>query len=80
MLPEIEIEENHHIDWENLYEYCIADMLADPNLTDEEKQKLLRELELPDEVWAPIELPEGAEPFSVTLIKMRRGELNDLVL
>jgi len=75
MLPEIETKNNPPSDWESLYEYCIADMLADPNLTDEEKQKLLRELDLPDEEWEPIRLPEGAEPFSVTLIKMRQGEL-----
>lgn len=56
------------------YEECIAQMMTDPNLTEEEKQELLRQLELPDEEWEPIELPEGAEPISETIIKMRRGE------
>lgn len=61
-------------DLQALHEQCVAQMLADPHLTDEEKQRLLRELEMSDEEWQPIELPEGAEPVSVTLIKMRRGE------
>ena len=56
-----------------LYEQCVADMLADPGLTEAEKQELLRQLELPDEEWEPTELPEGAEPLSETIIKMRRG-------
>lgn len=61
-------------DLQALHAQCVAQMLADPHLTDEEKQRLLRELEMSDEEWQPIELPEGAEPVSVTLIKMRRGE------
>jgi hypothetical protein len=58
----------------DLHEQCMAQMMADPNLTEEEKQELLRQLELPDEEWEPVELPEGAEPVSETIIKMRRGE------
>ncbi len=56
------------------YEWCIAETLAEPSLTEEQKRELLRQLELTDDEWEPIKLPEGAEPVSVTIIKMRRGE------
>lgn len=59
---------------QDLHQQCVAQMLADPDLTQEEKQELLRQLELPDEEWEPVELPEGTEPLSETIIKMRRGE------
>lgn len=58
----------------DLYEESIAQMMADPLLTDAQKQELLRQLALPDDEWEPIQLPEGAEPLSETIIKMRRGE------
>lgn len=61
-------------DWSSLFDQTIAEMMADPRLTDAEKQELLRQSQLPDDEWEPIQLPEGAEPVSVTLIKMRRGE------
>jgi len=59
---------------QQFYEECITQMTTDPNLTAEEKQEVLRQLELPDEEGEPIELPEGAELISETIIKMRRGE------
>jgi hypothetical protein len=58
---------------QDMYEQCVAQMMSDPDLTDADKQELLRQLELPDEQWAPIELPEGAESLSDTIIRMRRG-------
>jgi len=61
-------------DLRSLYQQSIAEMLAEPKLTDEEKRELLRQLTLPDDEWEPTVLPEDAEPLSVTLIKMRRGE------
>ncbi len=76
MLPKKKNEKrsDEKYDWSGLYQFHLDQMLADPDLTDEEKQELLRQLELPDDEWQPTELPEGAEPFSVTVIKMRRGE------
>jgi hypothetical protein len=68
------LEESEARALEHFYDECVAQMMADPRLTEEEKQELLRQLELPDEEWEPIELPEGAEPVSETIIKMRRGE------
>ncbi len=56
----------------NLYEEALKDMLADPSLTDEEKQELLRQASLPDNEWEPIELPPGTESMSETIIRMRR--------
>jgi hypothetical protein len=49
-------------------------MLADPRLTEDEKQELLRQLDLPDEGWEPVTLPEGVAPISETIIEMRRGD------
>lgn len=74
MLPRVELEEVEREIAQRHYEWCIADTLANPSLTDEQKQELLRQLELPDDEWEPIKLPEDAEPMSVTIIKMRRGE------
>jgi hypothetical protein len=51
----------------------IAEMLADPRLTDEEKAQLLADLEKPDSEWEPIKI-EG-EPLSETVIKMRGPRL-----
>src|SRR5438046_9845158 len=86
MLPKSEIEavvkqtakKEGGNNWDSMYEQSIADLMADPRLTNEERQQVLNELELPDEEWEPIRLPEGAEPISDTLIKMRRGEGNIL--
>lgn len=74
MLPKKMLQEQivEKYDWSGLFD--LDQMMADPELTDAEKQELLRQLELPDEEWQPTELPEGAEPLSVTIIKMRRGE------
>jgi hypothetical protein len=55
--------------WRHLLEHDIAEMMADPRLTDEEKTELLRQLELPDQEWEPVEI-EG-EPLSETIIKLR---------
>jgi len=76
MLPKTEPkrEEDGPHDWSKLAKFWLDEMLADPVLTDEQKQQLLREMELPEEEWELTELPEGAEPLSVTVIKMRRGE------
>ncbi len=49
-------------------------MLSDPHLTEAEKRELLRQLELPDEKWEPVELPEGAQTISETLIQTRQGD------
>ncbi|HMV46760.1 MAG TPA: hypothetical protein PKC13_05755 [Blastocatellia bacterium] len=76
MSPTLEVEpqKNGYRDWSSLYEFCITDMLANPNLTDTQKQELLKELVMPEDEWKPIELPEGSESLSETIIKMRRGE------
>jgi len=76
MLPKTDTkqEKNGPYDWGRLTQFWLDEMLADPDLTDEQKQRLLREMELPEEEWELTELPEGAEPMSVTVIKMRRGE------
>lgn len=74
MLPKTELEKDERVIAQQHYEWCIAETLADPDLTDVQKQELLGQLELLDEEWEPIKLPEGAEPVSVTIIKMRRGE------
>ncbi len=47
----------------------VAQMVADPELTEVEKQELLRQLELSDEDWVPVELPIGVESVSETIIR-----------
>lgn len=74
MLRKSDAQEDQATGLQKLYEQSVADMLADPDLTEAEKQELLRQLELPDEEWEPTELPEGVEPLSETIIKMRRGD------
>lgn len=76
MLPKTNVNQEtiELYDWNGLYQFHLDQMMADKELTEEEKQELLRQLALPDEEWQPTELPEGAEPFSITVIKMRRGE------
>ncbi len=77
MSPEINIEETEEYDdraLTDLHEECVAQMLADPQLTEDEKQELLRQLDLSDEDWEPVELPEGATPVSETIIELRRGD------
>jgi hypothetical protein len=73
MLKEVRPEEFEMGDLERFHEECVDQMSGDPNLTDEEKRELLRQLQLPDDEWEPIELPEGSEPVSATIIKTRRG-------
>jgi len=55
--------------WTELCEQMIAEMMADPRLTDEEKAQLLADLEKPDSEWEPVEVT--GEPVSETIIKMR---------
>ncbi len=76
MLPKIEFkpEVNESPDWSELTQFWLDEMLADPDLTDEQKRRMLKKTELPEEEWKLPEFPEGAEPLSVTVIKMRRGE------
>ena len=58
----------------DLHAQSIKQMMNDPVLTAAEKEELLRQLDLPDEDWLPVELPLGAEPISETIIRMRQGE------
>ncbi len=58
----------------DLHRQCVEQMLADSELTQEEKQELLRQIDLKDEEWEPVELAEGAEPISETIIKLRQGD------
>ncbi len=55
--------------WEAMFDQMIAEMMADPRLTDEEKAQLLAELEKPDAERKPIKVK--GEPISETIIKMR---------
>jgi hypothetical protein len=55
--------------WDELFDQRIAEMMADPRLTDEEKAQLLADLEKPDSEWEPIKIK--GEPLSETIIKMR---------
>ena len=73
MLRKIGSKELDARDFQNLYEQCVAQMAEATDLTEKEKQEILRQLQLPDEDWEPIELAEGLEPISETIIKMRRG-------
>ena len=73
MLSNTEQEELNGCDLQHLYEQCLAQMTADADLTPEQKQELLLQLQLSDEDWEPIKLAEGVEPISETIIKMRRG-------
>jgi hypothetical protein len=52
-----------------LLEDLDAMIMADTQLTDEEKAELIRLSELPDELYEPLEI-EG-EPMSETIIRMR---------
>jgi hypothetical protein len=58
----------------DLHTHSIAQMMNDPALTEAEKQELLRQLELSDDDWIPVELPLGTEPVSETIIRLRQGE------
>jgi hypothetical protein len=75
MLRRADTDQDQELILQELYEDCLEQMLNDPDLTEEQKQELLRQLELPDEEWEPTELPENAEPVSETIIRMRRGSL-----
>ena len=59
----------------DLHTQSIAQMMDDPALTETERQELLRQLELSDDDWVPVELPVGAEPVSETIIRLRQGEV-----
>lgn len=59
--------------WGELLDQMIAQMLADPRLTDEEKAQLLADLEKPDSEWEPVKIK--GEPLSETIIKMRGPRL-----
>ena len=73
MLRKSNADQSDELILRDFYEQSVAQMMSDPELTETEKQELLRQLELPDEEWEPLELPQGAEPISETIIKMRRG-------
>ena len=75
MLRRADTDQDQALILQELYEDSLEQMLNDPDLTEEQKQELLRQLELPDEEWEPTELPENAEPVSETIIRMRRGSL-----
>jgi hypothetical protein len=75
MLRRADTDQDQELILQELYEDSLEQMLNDPDLTEEQKQELLRQLELPDEEWEPIELPANAEPVSETIIRMRRGSL-----
>ena len=55
--------------WGEPLDQMIAEMMADPRLTDEETAQLLADPERPDSEWGPIKI-NGA-PLSETIIKMR---------
>jgi hypothetical protein len=74
MWQKIEADQLEERTLSDLHAQSVAQMVADPELTEAEKQELLRQLELPDEDWAPVELPVGAEPVSETIIRLRQGE------
>lgn len=74
MLRKLNAGESEEDVLRNLHEQCVAEMLADSNLMEEERQELLRQLALSDEDWKPVELPRDAEPVSETIIKLRQGE------
>ena len=58
----------------DLHSHSIKQMMNDPVLTAAEKEELLRQLDLPDEDWLPVEMPLGSEPISETIIRLRQGE------
>ena len=58
----------------DLHAQSVAQMMTDPELTEAEKQELLRQLELSDEDWRPVEWPVGAELVSETIVRLRQGE------
>ena len=75
MLRKADTDQEQELILQELYDESLEQMLNDPDLTEAQKQELLRQLELPDEEWEPIDLPENAEPVSETIIRMRRGSL-----
>ena len=52
-----------------MFDQMIAEMMADPRLTDKQKAKLLAELEKPDSERKPIKVK--GKPVSETIIEMR---------
>jgi hypothetical protein len=55
--------------WREIFEREMEEVRTNPNLSDEEKAELVRQIYLPDEEWEPIECQ--GEPISETIIKMR---------
>jgi hypothetical protein len=55
--------------WRQIFEQEMEEVTNNPNLSDEEKAGLVRQIYLPDEEWEPIEF--AGEPISETIIKMR---------
>jgi len=55
--------------WAEMFDQMIAEMMADPRLTDKQKAKLLAELEKPDSERKPIKVK--GKPVSETIIEMR---------
>ena len=74
MWQKIEADQLEERTLSDLHTQSIAQMINDPELTEVEKQELLRQLELTDENWVPVELPVGAEAVSETIIRLRQGE------
>lgn len=74
MWQKIEADQLEERTLTDLHAQSIAQMLNDPELTEAERQELLRQLELADDDWVPVELPLGAEPISETIIRLRQGE------
>ena len=75
MWQKIEADQLEESTLSDLHVQSITQMMNDPTLTQAEKQELLQQLELSDADWVPVELPQGAEPISETIIRLRQGEL-----
>ena len=74
MWQKIEADQLEEQTLTDLHSQSITQMMDDPALTETEKQELMRQLELADEDWVPVELPVGAAPISETIIRLRQGE------
>lgn len=70
-----DLEESTAAALRDLHDQCIAQMQADEHLTENQRQELLRQLDLPEDQWESITLPDGDEPVSETIIKMRRERI-----
>lgn len=74
MWHKIETDKSEERALQDLHAKSVVQMLDDPELTEDEKAELLRQLEAKDEDWQPVELPAGAEPVSETIIRSRQGD------